>query len=343
MSSETTKSLLFTILGITTILFSFYQFFQNSVIGASEFVEILIGIGLSIYFFKMSNGQKKNGNSELLESKKSLEITDNNFKSESDFSGSLRLFATFLDFTILSVLFGFSFDYLSFFISEGWSMIICFIVIYVILYSFIQFKNFGSLYLISKKRIVKNDGSDLTFNNFLQRTIAKILVVFGYTFLISFILFPPLTYFDRGLTPVDNVFGTVEKSNDRKSNNSNNRSFQLIIDRFRNKLLSLSMKKYISENNKSKLIAFYLAWFFLHFFFYIFSGKRTINSFGEVVINLSGEYQYTTNEDLFFPLDRCNGELLNGVYDYSEFLLYTLVPVIIYFVIKLFRNQAKVD
>lgn len=210
MSSENSKSISYSILGVFCIVITFNRFFQNSYIGIYQFTEMILELGLSIYFFNKSGGPRKKEKTELYDSQIPIELTDNNFKSDSDFSISQRVFATFLDFTILSILFSFSFVFLSYFILEAWSMIICFIVIYVLIYSLLQFKNLGSLNLISKKRIVKNNGNELTFMNFLQRTIMKIFVIFGYTFLISFILFPPYSYFDEGLTPVDKAANTLE-------------------------------------------------------------------------------------------------------------------------------------
>jgi hypothetical protein len=210
MSSENSKSIGYTLLGVLCILLTFNRFFQNSYIGTYQFIEMILGLGLSIYLFNKGGGPKKNEKTELYDPQIPIDMTSNDFKSDSNFSSLQRIFATFLDFVILSFFFGFSFDYLCQYTSQGTSMIICFIAIFILLYSFMQFKNWGTLNLILKKRIVKNNGNELTFINFIQRTIVKILVLFGYTFLISLILFPPMSYFDQGLTPVDKAANTLE-------------------------------------------------------------------------------------------------------------------------------------
>lgn len=130
--------------------------------------------------------------------------------TNSIFSSRKRLFATFVDFVILSYIFGFSDTYLCQYTSEVTSMIICFIAIFILLYSLIQFKNWGTLNWLFKKRIVKNNGNDLGYVDFLLRTILKLIAISVYTFFIAFIIFPPQSYFDEGLTPVDKAANTLE-------------------------------------------------------------------------------------------------------------------------------------
>jgi hypothetical protein len=80
-----------------------------------------------------------------------------------------------------------------------------------VLYSFIQFKNWSSLNWIFNKHIVKNNGSKLSYSDFFLRTLQKLIVIFAYGFMITFIIFPPMKYFDEGLTPVD-VFSKTRET-----------------------------------------------------------------------------------------------------------------------------------
>jgi hypothetical protein len=207
--------------------------------------------------------------------------------------------------------------------------------------------------IFGKEHLVFSDGKKITFYYLLLRNIIKPITIILYISVLPlfWILFPLNLDFGFKITPFDNLFGTRTK----KLEQHNNSIFLInkinsIFQKFKNSISYFfkSHKNSIKISNnfeitKSKTFALYLIWFFLHFFLLIFSGKRTINSFGEIIIKLRGEYQYTTNQDLFFPLDRCEGNLLHGVYDYSEFLFYTLIPVVLYFVNKLWKNNSAIE
>jgi len=83
-------------------------------------------------------------------------------------------------------------------------------LIYVLLYSFLQYKKWTSINLLLLKKLVKKDGSELTFSDFVSRTITKTFFLFAYSFLITYALMPLTTYFDAGLTPVDEYCDTIE-------------------------------------------------------------------------------------------------------------------------------------
>lgn len=206
MSSESNKFNYSDLLGTIVLIVFFSRFFLNSFIGIKEIIEIIFGIGLSIYLF--NNNKSKVAKKEQPEIEKSR--IEKNFPPTT-FSSSKRLFATTIDFVILSFIFGFSFDYLSHYISEGIALSVSFTAIFIILYSLIQFKNWGSLNWLFKKQILKNNGFRLSYSDFFLRTLQKLIVVFAYGFMITFIIFPPMKYFDEGLTPVD-VFSETRET-----------------------------------------------------------------------------------------------------------------------------------
>jgi hypothetical protein len=79
------------------------------------------------------------------------------------------------------------------------------------------------------------------------------------------------------------------------------------------------MKKFLASL-PNKLKAGYLVWVTIHFVLYVISGN-----FLTFDIRFMVRYEDTLKE--IYPIE---GEL--GSYDYSEFLLYLLLPVLIYFV-----------
>ena len=210
MSSKSNKFKYSDILGTIILIAFLSRFFLNTFIGIKETIEVIFGIGLSFYIFSFSNKKSKVDKNEELElkvEKSAIEKID----APIAFSSFKRLIATAVDFVIITLIFAFSFDYLSHYISEGVSLSICFTAIYLVLYSFIQFKNWSSLNWIFNKLIVKNNGSKLSYSDFFLRTLQKLIVIFAYTFLITFIIFPPMKYFDEGLTPVD-VFSKTRET-----------------------------------------------------------------------------------------------------------------------------------
>lgn len=59
MSSENSKSIFYSILGVFCIVITFNRFFQNSYIGIYQFTEMILELGLSIYIFNLSGEQAK--------------------------------------------------------------------------------------------------------------------------------------------------------------------------------------------------------------------------------------------------------------------------------------------
>ena len=84
------------------------------------------------------------------------------------------------------------------------------------------------------------------------------------------------------------------------------------------------MKKiFASIPNRWKAI--YLAWIFIHF-----------------ILLLTGRPLFKYDTD-FYPFEyiyqKQNLNFDVSVYDYSEFLIYTLTPIVLYFVIKLWNKK----
>lgn len=212
-----------TILGVIVVVLTFTRFFQNSIISAYDFFELFIGISLFIYLF---NGFSKNPsfankqfNSDAIivdtnnnDNKQSTKNVDPDFVfiSPTNFSGGSRVFATFVDYLILFPLFGYLYDVLERYTTGMVALAIAYIVVFAVMYSFLQYKKWVSINFILKKKIVKKDGTNLSYRDFVERNIKKSFVMLAYSFLITFILFPPIKYFYEGLTPVDKFCDTKE-------------------------------------------------------------------------------------------------------------------------------------
>jgi hypothetical protein len=181
---------------------------------------LFVGIAASIYLF---NGFNKNSNEVVNQKesdaiivqaidKHSKETTNNNLKfvSNTNFSGSSRIFATCLDYLLLFPLFSYLFDFLTRYAVDMAAVAISFSIVFILLYSFLQYKSWVSINFLLKKKIVHNDGSKLNYKDFIERTIKKTFVMVAYSFFITFFLFPPVQYFDEGLTPVDKLCNTKE-------------------------------------------------------------------------------------------------------------------------------------
>ncbi|MBM4172361.1 MAG: hypothetical protein FJ214_10870 [Ignavibacteria bacterium] len=81
------------------------------------------------------------------------------------------------------------------------------------------------------------------------------------------------------------------------------------------------MKRFFNSlSNKVKAI--YILWFFIHFLLWMYSG-----------FEIQKRYYELSNYKSFFPLGNISR------YDISEFLLYTITPLVLTLVIYLFRKK----
>ena len=258
----------------------------------------------------------------------------------------IRALYTVADYLVLLLLNSFVYN------NSSFMNFAVFFIFFPILITVLQFYNCTSMGLFGSEYLILLDGRKMKFNSLLLRNIIKPIIILLYMSILPlfWILYPLNLSWGLNSTPFDKLFGT------RTSKIPQNTTLNFLISKknliFEKFLLSIT-NFFASYNDshktstnlqivKSRILALYLIWFFIHFYLYIFSGKRTINSYCEVIVKLRGEYQYTTNQDLFFPLDRCDGNILHGVYDYSEFLFYTITPVLLYFVIKLWKNNLRI-
>jgi hypothetical protein len=77
----------------------------------------------------------------------------------------------------------------------------------------------------------------------------------------------------------------------------------------------------------AKIKAIYLLWSFIHFFIFLTSG------------NFISEYYnkaFTYNE-YFYPIDGFH----KSYYDLTELLIYLALPIVLWFVIKLWKKQEE--
>jgi len=130
--------------------------------------------------------------------------------SKPEFSIFSRIFATAIDVGLLLIPAAYLSEYVPYIFLGLPGVTITFVTIYILLYSFLQYKNWIAINFLLNKKIVKADGSNLNFFNCLERTTYKVLIIFAYSFLITFIIFPPIKYFDEGLSPVDKFYETKE-------------------------------------------------------------------------------------------------------------------------------------
>jgi hypothetical protein len=139
-----------------------------------------------------------------------MDQTNSSKNSKPEFSIFSRVFATAIDLGLLLI----PADYLLEFINEHFvslpEIAVTFIIIYILLYSFLQYKNWIAINFLLNKKIVKQDGSNLNFFSCLERTIIKMLIIFAYSLLITLVLFPPTKDIDEGLSPVDKFCETKE-------------------------------------------------------------------------------------------------------------------------------------
>lgn len=139
-----------------------------------------------------------------------MDQTNSSKNSKPEFSIFSRVFATAIDLGLLLI----PVEYLSKYVPDNFfglpGIAITFVIIYIFLYSFLQYKNLIAINFLLHKKIVKEDGSNLNFLNCLERTTIKLVIIFGYSFLITLVIFPPTKYTDEGLSPVDKFCETKE-------------------------------------------------------------------------------------------------------------------------------------
>lgn len=92
--------------------------------------------------------------------------------------------------------------------------------------------------------------------------------------------------------------------------------FLLFIFRLRSKIYTFFFS--------NTMISLFLIWVIFHFTLFLSSG------------NLKNHYPFNVN---FFPFDQRQLEFNIDVYDYSEFIIYTLTPLFIYFVLRLWGRD----
>lgn len=98
-----------------------------------------------------------------------------------------------------------------------------------------------------------------------------------------------------------------------------------------------------------KLKAIYILWIFINTILFAFGyGNRPEKDIGDF-----GESEYIKYWDLkhFYPFDTGTGDILYhsfsskalGTYDYTEFLIYTLTPLVLCYAVWLFLRKPKKD
>jgi hypothetical protein len=220
-NSKSGNAFLKNLAGMIVIVTTFCRFFQNKYLTGYDFIELSIGLIISIYLFdgfkkrnlqitEKNESPKKVNFDEVVsaESKKNVDVLPN---YNSNFSSSNRLFATAIDYSILLIPSNYLLDFLSPLIGGDLTLIVSVVLIYILLYSYMQYKSWGALNIMFKKKIVQKDGMDMGYLKFVERTLYKIGITLAYSFIIVFIIFPPIQYFDKGLTPVDSATDTMEK------------------------------------------------------------------------------------------------------------------------------------
>lgn len=234
--------------------------------------------------------------------------------------------------------------------------LLIYLIVIPLIISIFQYYKLSSMTLIGKYRLVKSDNSELSFFNFYFRNFFKLPIVFGYVFIpLLWIIFPLLKYENKDLTPFDEIFKTKiivtdkDKSSKRKTTFGIERNFKLNTNRISLLLISYkqstftnfkTLKQYLINNwSKPRILAIYILWVSIHFFLLLFSEKYTINNDNVLYYYRKGIDNWSTNETLFFPFERCKEYIYLGVYDRTEFITYCLIPIVIYFAFFLWKKK----
>lgn len=219
--------------------------------------------------------------------------------------------------------------------------------------SIFQFFNISSIGIIGKSQIVKSNGDVLGIVSLIIRNTLKPIILALWLFIpILWIFFPILKYMNDSeqLSPFDELFDTQVKPLPTKSStiNTNNYNFNLdkkisyFINHFKIRIKITKDFLLSTFNDRRKLISLYFIWFSIHMFLYYKASLFYYNGDNLYIMSTQDKYyKVSTNSILFFPFDRCKGYWIDGVYDKSEFMVYTITPILIYFAIKFWKSSNE--
>ena len=86
----------------------------------------------------------------------------------------------------------------------------------------------------------------------------------------------------------------------------------------------------------NRLKAVYLVWVFVHFVLLLIGSLLTYSKY---FYPFSSNYKGYVKDPFYRTIYKTEITFNYKVYDYSEFLIYTLTPIVVYFVIKLWNKK----
>jgi hypothetical protein len=272
----------------------------------------------------------------------------------------LRATLTIIDYILVGILLNNAIEFSKMILDKSFNLeFIPGIEIYFYLYcpviiALLQKFNFSSLGLINNEKLVRSNGKNVTLVELFIRALIKPFLIGLYVAVpIFWILYPLLKFFDSANTPFDNIFGTTVVKIERVNPKNNffktifpktfQSNFFLIYHKTKTWCVELWLKFHAARqkpNFEKKLLSIYIIWISIHFILFLFSQKLTLKD-DKLYLFVEGIDHFSVNKYLFFPFETCRGDYVSGVYDESEFIIYTLIPVVIYISIKLWKNTTK--